>query len=216
MNIIIVPRSSGATTQFTVHGCYAGTASPAYDRNTAKPLQIDMGDSNSQYFDAYLKTTDGLCTRSLNFGVNKPTVNPPIIPIVIPVGNDCNIKSFSASNIAMDSNVNVTYSCFNSQDANLYIFNPFGKQLLPVQPKTVGCNTTEQSFTQLVIPSTDLVNYPEGTYMATLQVSNCSKRSYFAVVKQLEQKSIPDTNLVVVAALFAVVLFIVSRGRKLK
>ncbi len=204
-----------------------GNACSAFEKwylvNTSQLLS-GMGGDVSHNFTAVLKSQTSPCSSSeatfivrQGASTGSGTGAVPIIPI-IPSGVDCNIKSLSAQNILVDSNVDVSYSCYYSdpigtKTATFSITNPYSAFV--VGPVSVPCSTDQIHFRDLKIDSKDS-NLPAGVYTAKLGVGTCSREFFFSATSATKSQSVPDIGLIPVLISLLVVVFFAFEKKKRK
>ncbi len=187
-----------------------GPTQKSFDINSA---QLNMETLNPKTFAAQMFTKDGSCRSGwVNFNVTIPTPGGIITPV-----ERCKIKSISADPLSLDSNtlvdvnISIQYACHNNGvTETLLVFDPNGIMLHT--NSSVICNTTTQIYSKFQISSSSA----EGIYRVRIADANCMKDSFFAVTKSRSSNTsnIPDTNLIPVIALLALVVLIVSIRKK--
>jgi len=179
-----------------------------------------IGGDISHKFRAVLKARMSPCTSGdANFtmflGASTGTGAGTVPIITIPTtGVDCNIQSLGAQNIVVDSNVNVSYSCYYPDPIGIIsITNPYG--VVVAGPINVPCNTSLEYFRNLRIDSTNS-SLPTGVYTAKLSVGFCTREFFFSATAASKPQSIPDIGLLPVLISLLVVVFFAFGKKKRK
>jgi|GEM_PF-1286213 len=185
--------------------------------NTSELLSAIGGDI-SHNFNSYLKSSTSPCASSeVAFIVRQGGAsgtgsgNVPIITIPI-TGVDCNIQSFGAQNILVDSNVNINFSCyFSVNTGTISILNPYGAEVF--RQDNVPCGTNQINFTNLKIDSTN-PSLPSGVYTAKFGVGSCSRDFFFSATNASKSQSVADAGLLPVLISLLLVVFFISKKRR--